>query len=261
MVPTVGGVLLFGSDRERTFPDAWIQAGRFDGVDKARIIDQAAIHSHPLEAVGEAIAFIQKHSLHGATIGPVKRSEHWNAPPVAIREAVINAVAHADYSQRGAPIRISIFDNRVEIENPGLLPFGLSIADLERGVSKLRNRVIGRVLNELGLVEQWGSGVQRMIGACRDAGLPPPAFEEIANRFRVTIPTIPIRQPDLDRIDLTIVDAVTSGNGLSTGEIAATIQLTPRSTRTRLGKLIDRGLIREIGSGPNDPTRRYFPAR
>ena len=261
MVPTVGGIILFGRDREREFPDAWIQAGRFAGTDRSRIIDQSNIHSRPLQAVEEAIAFVQKHSRHGATIGPVKRTDVWTAPPIAVREAVINAVAHADYSQRGAPIRISIFDDRLEIENPGLLPFGLTIEDLERGVSKLRNRVIGRVLHELGLIEQWGSGVQRMITACHNAGLPAPSFAELANRLRVTIPTIPLRGPELDPIDRAIMEAVTGGTGLSTREIATVIGRTPRATRNRLAKLIERDLVREIGSGPNDPTRRYFPAR
>ena len=83
---------------------------------------------------------------------------------------MVNAVAHADYSQHGAPIRIAVFDDRLEVENPGLLPFGLTLEDLPRGVSKLRNRVIGRVFHELALVEHWGSGAQRMIATCREAG-------------------------------------------------------------------------------------------
>ena len=91
-VPTVGGMLLFGKDRERHFPDAWIQAGRFGSVDKSRIVDRAEIHSFPARAVDEAIAFVHKHSLHGAEIGPVRRKERWSLPPVAVREAVINAV-------------------------------------------------------------------------------------------------------------------------------------------------------------------------
>ncbi|MDP2955490.1 MAG: helix-turn-helix domain-containing protein, partial [Longimicrobiales bacterium] len=176
-VPTVGGMLLFGRDRERHFPDAWIQAGRFEGTDRSRIRDRVEIRSHPVRAVEEAIAFVQKHALHGAEIGAVRRSERWNLPPVAVREAVINAVAHSDYAQRGTPLRIAVFDDRLEVENPGLLPFGLTIEDLPRGVSKLRNRVIGRVFHALGLIEQWGSGVQRMSAACREAGLAPPIFE------------------------------------------------------------------------------------
>ncbi|MGH7821861.1 MAG: ATP-binding protein, partial [Candidatus Binatia bacterium] len=188
-VPTVGGMLLFGQDRERHFPDAWIQAGRFRNTDKSRIVDRAEIRSLPVRAIEEAIGFVQKHSLHGAEIGAVRRRERWSLPPVAVREAVINAVAHADYAQRGAPIRVSIFDDRLEVENPGLLPFGLIVEDLHRGVSKLRNRVIGRVFHALGLIEQWGSGIQRMTAACRDAGLALPVFEEIATRFRVTLST------------------------------------------------------------------------
>jgi len=179
-VPTVGGLLLFGKGRERDFPDAWIQAGRFAGRDKSRIVDQVEIHALPVRAVEEAIAFITKHSVHGADIGPVRRVERWSIPPAAAREAVINAVVHSDYAQRGAPIRISVFDDRVEVENPGLLPFGLTIEDLPQGVSKLRNRVIGRVFHALGLIEQWGSGIQRMASACRDAGLAVPVFEELA---------------------------------------------------------------------------------
>lgn len=78
--------------------------------------------------------------------------DRWTYPPEAIREAVINAVVHTDYSQRGAPIRLAIFDDRIEIENPGLLPFGLTIEEIRLGVSRLRNRVIGRVFHELGLI-------------------------------------------------------------------------------------------------------------
>ena len=257
-VPTVGGMLLFGKDRERHFPDAWIQAGRFGSVDKSRIVDRAEIHSLPVRAVHEAIAFVHKHSLHGAEIGPVRRKERWSLPPVAVREAVINAVVHTDYAQRGAPLRLSIFDDRLEVENPGLLPFGLTVEDLPRGVSKLRNRVLGRVFHALGLVEQWGSGIQRMITACREAGLAAPVFEELATRFRVTLLTARVGRPVLDQTDRAILARLAGGKGRLTSEIAEAIDLTSRATRTRLVKLVGRGLVREIGTGPQDPKRRYY---
>lgn len=260
-VPTVGGVLLFGRERERHFPDAWIQAGRFAGQDKARIVDQAEFRELPVAAIDAAIGFIEKHSLRSAEIGRVRRTDRWNLPPVAVREAVINAVVHADYAQRGAPIRISIFDDRLEIENPGLLPFGLTVADLEHGISKLRNRVIGRVFHSLSLIEQWGSGIQRMTAACREAGLADPRFEEIATRFRVTIFITQVNQPALDETDQAIVDELSDGEGRLTSEIAAVIGLTSRATRTRLARLVGNGLVREVGSGPQDPKRRYFLAR
>ena len=259
-VPTVGGMILFGTERERHFPDAWIQAGRFAGTDRSRIVDRAEIRSAPVRAVEDTIAFIQKHALHGAEIGPVRRKELWNLPPVAVREAIVNAVAHADYSQRGAPLRISIFDDRLEVESPGLLPFGLTLDDLPRGVSKLRNRVIGRVFHALGLIEQWGSGIQRMTAACREAGLAPPVFEELATRFRVTITTTRVGPSLVDETDQAILASLADGDGYATSAIAAAIGLTPRATRTRLARLVGNGLVREIGTGPQDPKRRYYLA-
>ena len=260
-VPTVGGMVLFGKERERYFPDAWIQAGRFRGTDKTHITDSAAIRGYPAQAVEEAIAFVLKHALHGAEIGAVRRKEHWNLPPAAVREAVINAVVHADYAQRGAPIRVSIFDDRLEVENPGLLPFGLTVDDLRQGISKLRNRVMGRVFHELGLIEQWGSGIQRMTAACLDAGLAAPMLEEIGTRFRVTLHTVRTGSPVVDTTDQAILDALVGGNGLSTQDIAAVIRRTPRATRTRLIKLVERGQVHEVGTSPQDPKRRYFRAR
>ena len=257
-VPTVGGIILFGRERERHFPDAWIQAGRFRGTDKSRIADGAELRAYPVQAIEAAIAFVEKHAMHGAEIGQVRRRERWNLPPVAVRETVINAVAHTDYAQRGAPIRVSIFDDRLEVENPGLLPFGLTIEDLHRGISKLRNRVIGRVFHALGLIEQWGSGVQRMSAACREMGLAPPLLEEIGTRFRVTIFTERVLTPALDETDQAIMGALTGGKGLLTSEIARTIGLSPRATRTRLARLVGSGLVREVGTGPQDPKRRYF---
>ena len=177
-----------------------------------------------------------------------------------MREAVINAVAHADYAQRGAPLRVAIFDDRLEIENPGLLPFGLTIEDLPRGVSRLRNRVIGRVFHALGLVEQWGSGIQRMTAACREAGLAAPVFEELGMRFRVTIATALVGSTLLDETDQAILASLSGGDGHATSAIAQAIGLTPRATRTRLARLVGNGLVCEIGTGPQDPKRRYFLA-
>lgn len=259
-VPTVGGILLFGIDRLRHFPDAWIQVGRFRGTTKATIVDHAELRMGLLPAIEAAIAFVEKHSIQGVTIDDVRHKAAWSLPPAAVREAVVNAVAHADYSQTGAPIRIAIFDDRLEVENQGLLPFGLTLSDLPLGVSKLRNRVLGRVLHELGFVEQWGSGIQRMIAVCKEAGQAAPEFEEVGFRFRVTLrlPRIRARSPALDPTDRAILEVIQKTNGIGTSAIAKSIRLTSRATRTRLADLVARGLVREIGTGPQDPRRRYY---
>jgi ATP-dependent DNA helicase RecG len=257
-VPTVGGFLLFGRDRTTRFPDAWIQVGRFAGQDKARIIDHAEISDLPVKALEKAIAFVQGHLRRGAEIGALRRLDQWDLPPVAIREAVVNAVVHADYAQRGAPIRIALFDDRLEVESPGLLPFGLTVEDLRAGISRLRNRVIGRVFQDLGLIEQWGSGIQRMTSACQEEGLAPPQLEEIGLRFRVTLRTERVGEPLHDPVDQAIIELLTDGKGYTTAAIARHIGRSSRATRTRLARLVERGHVTEVGTGPRDPYRRYF---
>ena len=87
------------------------------------------------------------------------------------------------------------FDDRIEIENPGVLIPGLSLEDLPRGISRLRNRVISRVFRELGLIEQWGSGIPVILEEAASQHLPPPLFEEVGLRFRVTLPLAQASSP------------------------------------------------------------------
>ena len=259
-VPTIGGVLLFGKDRLERFPDAWVKAGRFAGSDRSRLIDSAEIRSYFPRAAEEALAFAQKHLRRETVIGPVRRTDRWTAPPVALREAVVNALVHADYAQGGAPIRLAIYDDRIEVENPGLLPLGLTVEDIRRGVSKLRNRVIGRVFFELRLIEQWGSGIQRMTAACEQAGLAAPALEELGTHFRVVISTVRQAPPRAGDRDQQILAMLAGGAGLTTAQIARRLKISSRATRARLQAMVERGLVVEFGSGPNDPRRRYLAA-
>lgn len=133
------------------------------------------------------------------------------------------------------------------IKNPGLPPFDLTVEHLEHGVSKLGNRVFGRVFHALGLLERWGSGVPRMIDACSDGGLAPPRFEKLAARFRVTIDTARVSRRSLDETDQAIIDELSDGKSKLTSETAAVIGLTPRATRTRVARLVGSSLLREVG--------------
>jgi predicted HTH transcriptional regulator len=233
-------------------------------------------------AIDEVMMFVKKHAMHGVEVpgsrygGGIasgagfangagwgdgslsKHRETWSLPLTAIREAVINAVVHADYAQQGAPIRLAIFDNRIEIENPGLLLFGLTIDEIKSGISKLRNRVIGQVFYRLGLIERWGSGIKRIIDTCHEAGFAEPLFEEIGTHFRVTIFTQIVKNPLLNQTDQAIIAILKKTDGLSTKEIAAAIKKSQRITRTRLVTLIEKGLVAEVGQGINDPKRKYF---
>ncbi|MDW8936925.1 helix-turn-helix domain-containing protein [Legionella pneumophila] len=187
LVPTKGAILLFGKERNTYFPDAWVQCGRFIGKDKSRIFDHVDIYDYLPDAVESIMMFLKKHALRGADFSAVQRKDIWSIPLVMLREAVINALVHTDYSQRGAPIRISFFDDRIEIENPGILLPGLTIEDMRQGISKIRNHVIARVFRELNLIEQWGSGVSRIYSEAIEQKLQEPEIIEIGMRIRFII--------------------------------------------------------------------------
>lgn len=187
LVPTQGAVLLFGKDREQYFPDAWVQCGRFRGTDKVHIFDQMEIHD-PLPQAVEAIEFfLKKHAFKSARFGAMRREDVWSIPLTILREAIINALVHSDYSQRGTPIRIAFFDDRVDVESPGLLLPGMTVEDMKSGVSRIHNPVIARVFRELGMIEQWGSGVRRIFDEAVAQDLPEPKVTEIATGVRLSI--------------------------------------------------------------------------
>ena len=196
-VPTKGAVLLFGKERPLHFSDAWVQCGRFIGTDKAKIFDHVDIHEHLPIAVDSIMLFLKKHAMRGADFSTVRRKDVWSIPLLLLREAVINALVHADYSQRGAPIRVSFFDDRIEVESPGILLPGMTIEDMRQGVSKIRNHVLARVFRELNLIEQWGSGVRRIFREAQELGLPEPQFVEVGMRLRVVVflaETLPLKR-------------------------------------------------------------------
>ncbi|NCD41392.1 MAG: AAA family ATPase [Bacteroidia bacterium] len=187
LVPTRGGMLLFGKDRQRYYSDAWVQCGRFLGTEKKDIFDHVNIDKPLPQAVDEIMLFLKKHAYRSADLSEIRRKDKWSIPLSILREAVINALVHADYSQRGAPTRVAFMDDRIEIENPGILLPGLTIADLRRGISKIRNPVIARVFRELGLIEQWGTGIRRIFDDARSLKLREPCIEEIGMHLRLTV--------------------------------------------------------------------------
>lgn len=187
LVPTHGGMLLFGKDRARYFPDAWVQCGRFRGVDKVHIFDQAEIDKPLPVALTEIELFLQKHAFKSARFGALHREDVWSIPVSILREVLVNALVHADYSLRGTPIRVAFFDNRIDVESPGHLMPGMTVEDMKSGISRIRNPVIARVFRELRLVEQWGSGVRRIFDDAREQGLREPVITEIATGIRFTV--------------------------------------------------------------------------
>src|SRR5579871_4917823 len=100
--------------------------GRFAGTDRTELVDRAEVTSYPIVALEQVVSFVERNTRLGMSIGRLKRRDAPAVPPAALREVLVNAVVHADYALPGAPIRVAVFDDRVEIENPGILLPGLT---------------------------------------------------------------------------------------------------------------------------------------
>lgn len=187
-VPSIGGLILFGKINERNLfvSDARVSCARFLGKSKAKILDRYEVEGSILEAVESVPKFIARNTRLAAQFGGMMRQDIPEYPTVAIREVLINALVHADYSQIGAHIQVAIFDDRLEIQSPGMLPVGFTMEDLKSGVSRVRNRVIARVFHELRLMEAWGSGYRHCVEDCQQGSYPMPEWQELGSFVRVT---------------------------------------------------------------------------
>jgi ATP-dependent DNA helicase RecG len=181
-VPSNAGIILFGKNevRNRFFPDARVSCGRFRGRNKAQFLDRLDIQGGISGCIDEVLHFIERNTRLAAEIKSIRRRDIPEYSAVALREALLNALLHADYSLKGTRITVAIFDNRLEIRNPGMLPLGMTIEDLKSGVSRIRNHVIARVFSEVGWIEGWGGGYQRIAEACLEGGYPIPEWREVS---------------------------------------------------------------------------------
>lgn len=165
--------LLFGRNRLQWFPDATIICACFADETHEEIIDQQVINL-PLITAHEAVfAFIRRNTTMRAKINGGEREDIPQYPPKAIREAFINAVVHADYAQKGSRIQVSIFSDRIEITNPGSLPYGQTMELALSGISRMRNRILGRLFREVKLIEQLGTGLKKIVNV----------YEKITSNF------------------------------------------------------------------------------
>jgi len=132
--------------------------------------------------------------------GQVEREERWEYPPDAIREGITNAVAHRDYSST-ANVHVSIFDDRIEVWNPGTLPEPLTPEDLKKEHKSIPiNPLIAHALFLIKYIERWGTGTNDIIRNCVDSGLPEPVFKEEAGGFAVVLRKSKI--PELSELEL-----------------------------------------------------------
>lgn len=186
LAPTAAGILLFGRDPQRFLRSAEVICVRYPGADMSDEFVRQDIGGTLPEQVRQAEAFVTGNMRRGMKIAGVAREETNEYPLPVVREAIVNAIAHRDYSIRGEGVRLLMFSNRLEVYSPGRLPGHVTLDNLvdER---YSRNEAVVAVLTDLGYIERLGYGIDRMIVTMRDAGLPDPIFEEMAAGFKVTL--------------------------------------------------------------------------
>lgn len=170
------GVLFFVENPTRFIPQSAVTCVAYKGNTKVDILDKKTFEFDLITNIDNAITFLKRHLNVSFEIGEKQRKEILEVPEVALREAVVNAVAHRDYFEKGANVMIEIFDNRVEISNPGGLPKGLKVEDFGKR-TLARNPLIAALLNRAKYIEKLGTGIQRIRQEMTAAGLSEPEFQ------------------------------------------------------------------------------------
>ncbi len=184
--PTYAALLLFGRQPQRWVPSAQILAARFSGTAIGDQFVKQEIDGTLPQQLRRAEAFARDHLRRVARLSGLQRQETPEYPLAAVRELLVNAVAHRDYNQQGDTIHLHIFADRLEVRSPGGLPGPVTLENLLEARFS-RNPVIAQVLSDLGFVERLGYGLNRVVTALQRYHLPQPRFEEAAGAFRVTL--------------------------------------------------------------------------
>lgn len=187
---TVTGALFFTTQPGRHLRQSGIQLFRFIGDDNTgEIADQKEVTAPIPEAIDAAIRFVQFNSaLRGVfSADSTRRADVPDYDPFVTRELITNAFCHRDWSIFGQRIRLSMFDDRLELFSPGALPNTLTLENALAGVSFYRNPNIAQLCRDYGLAEKAGRGLQKIISICRRQGLPLPRIQCDGNFLQTTL--------------------------------------------------------------------------
>ena len=155
-----------------------IKCARFKGTDMSYFIDKKEFNSDLFTNLEGIEKFIKNHLNLSSKFSGFQRDDDLEIPILALREGILNALVHRDYTNQGRDIKIGIYDDILEIISPGNLPNTLTIDQIYSGRSEIRNRVLARFFKELDFIEKWGSGINRIKKLCSEKGLKEPSIKE-----------------------------------------------------------------------------------
>ena len=259
---TNAAILLFGKRPQKFFLQSKLRCARYKGTTPVDFIDLRVIEGTIVDQVEGAEKFILSHIKKAAKIVGFKRLEVLEYPLNALREAIVNAICHRDYAS-SSDITIGIFDNRIEISNPGTLPEPLTPADLKHKHRSIpRNPLVANAFFMIRNVEQWGEGTNKIVQWCLEHGLREPDFENIAGGFLVSfhgpddilllIPEsgeINLEELGLNERQIKGLEIIFKNGKITNSEYAREFNISRNSATNDLTSFIEKGLIKRIGKG------------
>jgi len=251
-----GATLFFASDPQSFFEKAVIRCVQFNGIDKRYIIDDKTMTGTLLQQYFKSMDWLRgklnvRYDIEGAGAGP--RIELSEIPETVFKEAIINSLAHRDYYDNGGRITIELFDDRVEIANPGGLVSAIPRSEFGKR-SLTRNPLIFGLFEKVRMVEHIGSGIARMRDLMHDDGLTPPEFS-MDGMFTVTL-----RRPfDFDKwVDkwvnhlsenrIIIIKAMHQNPAVKKTELGKLTGLSATAVDKNIDALKDAGLVEREGT-------------
>jgi ATP-dependent DNA helicase RecG len=257
--PTKGLMILLGQ-----YPHVVTKCARFKGTDMSVFLDRKEYSGDLFMQLEQAEAFIKNHIHLRGEIKGLQRTDTFEIPETALREALINAVIHRDYINQGRDIKVGVYDDIVNIVSPGGFPSTLTAETLLDGRSEIRNRVIARVFKELGYIEQWGSGIQRIKTACLAQGLAEPRIREKGDFvdvefYRPVAGSIGTRPESIGKVsdnigivsenEQRILVHLQAQQAITSKTVENLTGLKEARARRILKEMTDKGLIEKRGSG------------
>jgi ATP-dependent DNA helicase RecG len=266
---TAAGMLLFGRAPQRFFPEAYVRVLRYRGSSKGSGTRQQLLEDHRCEGpipeqLGTAMAVISQVLPTRRALGSTGKFERLGiVPRDAWLEGVVNAVVHRSYGVFGDHVRVSVFDDRVEVESPGRFPGLVDLSRPETIGRFARNPRIARVCADLHFGQELGEGVRRIFEEMRLAGLVAPVYTQTAGSVLLQLhaeavdPELERRLPEMAR---ELVRVIRDLGRPSTGDLIAETGLTRPTLLARLRALRDAGVVEWVGHSRKDP-RAYWRLR
>ncbi|MEA1937459.1 MAG: ATP-binding protein [Patescibacteria group bacterium] len=251
--PTLAGYLLFAKDKPQyniQFERYVIRCVRYKGLGVASdILDKADITGTLDEQIDAMQSFVLRNICKSAEIIGTKRVEKYEYPEKAIREIVANAVIHRDYRITETYTQVNIFEDRIEVFNPGNLPPGVTVENI-KSAQVSRNRIIAARLNEMDYLEEYGRGIGIVFMKMNEWGLLPPVFKNTSNSFRVILPGKKLSE--LNERQLNIWEYLVDNQKMTRKEIETILpNISVETIKYDIRKMREVGLINQKGESIN----------